>query len=85
MSAPRESSIIDAYFEQVRAFKMKDLDEEDELYDDLRRQAEDEVAELRAFADSLDDKERKALEIAIEHLEDSFDAEKCISFVKTRK
>jgi len=30
----------------------------------------------------MDDKDMKAFEIAIDHLEDSFDIEKCISFLK---
>jgi uncharacterized protein (UPF0371 family) len=85
MSSAPESEIITRYLNSVLEFKLKHVDESSEHYEELRAQAVEETNELREFADSLDDKERRALEIAIEHLEDSFDVEKCLLFGSRKK
>jgi ABC-type transporter Mla subunit MlaD len=80
-----DTEVIDTYLEKFRKQKMRYIEylrEVNQLTDEKEQEVNDLLENIDTFIDELDDKETYALIIAIEHLEDSFDIERCIMFNK---
>lgn len=80
-----DTEVIDTYLEKFRKQKMRYIEylrEVNQLTDEKEQEVNDLLKNIDTFIDELDDKETYALIIAIEHLEDSFDIERCIMFNK---
>jgi hypothetical protein len=78
------SPIITEYMNRVKEFKHTQALhlKTKKAQQERMKQDTEELNALMEFINKMDDKDMKAFEIAIDHLEDSFDIEKCISFLK---
>lgn len=79
------NDIITTYIEKFKQSKhsyLQHLRETNQYTEEIEQKIMDLLESVDTFVEKMDDKEKYALLIAIEHLEDSFDIEKCIMFKK---